>query len=387
MAKSKHDITTVEEGDVRVRKLVDTNRFDVPSVVFNITSSADDEVTVDLVQEIPDGHRSGEVGFHPEHGAEHWEAGDSTVTFSRAFEPGEQFVTVLGTLSDDAPIETWLSLDVRLSVTPLSSPDESGVDAPTAESGAAEPDAEPPESETPISPDTKSAAGPPSESDASTEGTYDFPPITDSEPGRQAAGSPPDREDPVGRLADAIREGDYDDADLEVISEQFGAPMSLGTKVEHLQSMVSDFAAYKETLEAFIDKHGEGEELAELTEQLQDVQRMSRSNATSIADLAQDLDERAEAHESLDSELDAVRAELGDRSDRVETNAEQLQQARSVIEDLRDDLADLQTALGELDTFANRLDSVDSKLERIDEEVQEATAFQERLSQTFGDAE
>lgn len=94
---------------VSVRKWMDTGGFRVPAVSFELVSERDEAVTVRLVDRIPDSFPMERVGFHPDHGSEHWTAyPDHRVGFEYELAPDETVTTVYGVrIDEDEDIEQF----------------------------------------------------------------------------------------------------------------------------------------------------------------------------------------------------------------------------------------------------------------------------------------
>ena len=63
-----------EEGTVAVEKAFDVDSFPLPTVVVTVTNRGESPASVSLVDHVPDGVPMSDVGFHPDYGADHWEA-------------------------------------------------------------------------------------------------------------------------------------------------------------------------------------------------------------------------------------------------------------------------------------------------------------------------
>jgi hypothetical protein len=84
------------ESGVRVRKVLDSGRFRVPSFIYEITSTREDAVPLRLVEPIPETVSTEVIGFHEQYGKDHWRIVDDRVEFARTVDPGETVHTVCG---------------------------------------------------------------------------------------------------------------------------------------------------------------------------------------------------------------------------------------------------------------------------------------------------
>ncbi|WP_227376669.1 hypothetical protein [Haladaptatus halobius] len=92
-------------------------------------------------------------------------------------------------------------------------------------------------------------------------------------------------------LADEIRAGEVNDADLTLIQRELDldTPESTNVRIRHLQSRVDDLAAYTEALEEFIDDNGTAQSIIE----------------------------------EVENEVEAVRGELGAMNDDIESTKDE----------------------------------------------------------------
>ena len=103
------DGVTVDADGVSIRKTLNDHQFETLAVVFDIRSGRESAAAVRIADAIPDGVVVDDIGFHPEYGAEHWQAGEDEVLFGRSFEPGEQYTTVYGVRDFDGEGDDLLS--------------------------------------------------------------------------------------------------------------------------------------------------------------------------------------------------------------------------------------------------------------------------------------
>ena len=143
-------------------------------------------------------------------------------------------------------------------------------------------------------------------------------------------------------LLKELREG-YVDAETKAqLRAELEPGRSREVKIRHLQQQVGDFAAYAETLEAFIDEHGPME--------------------AAYDDIRSDVRGLDDRTDSVQSAVDALSGEV-ERIDGLESD----------LEALGDDQADTEA----------RIETVERELERVDERLDELEAFQTRLSGVF----
>ena len=96
---------------VEVRKTLNVEDFSVPSLVFTILGPPDEAALIRVRDPIPDDVGAGNIGFHPKHGGQFWTFDGNAVTFSRRFEPGEEYTTVYGIVGVEPSTAEWLSAE------------------------------------------------------------------------------------------------------------------------------------------------------------------------------------------------------------------------------------------------------------------------------------
>ena len=145
-------------------------------------------------------------------------------------------------------------------------------------------------------------------------------------------------------LLEELREGHVDDETAAALREELEPGRSHDVRIKHLQNQVSDFAAYVEMLEGFVDEHGTLEAAFE---------GVTGEVAT------------------LDRELETVRSDLEGLSGTVERDVGALE---ADVDGLRDDREEM----------AARLDRLERQLGDVEERLEDLEAFEERLSGALG---
>ena len=95
------ETVSVSTGAVTVEKSFSVDEFPVPTVVFDLRSTADGAVEVRLTDDVPDAVDMGAVGFHPDYDGDGWTAyRDQRVQYETTLEPGDSVRTVYGVRAD-----------------------------------------------------------------------------------------------------------------------------------------------------------------------------------------------------------------------------------------------------------------------------------------------
>lgn len=410
----RREVTVTADG-VEVRKLFEDEQFPVPAVAFDVRSERAEPVVVRIVDDVPEDVTMDDLGFHPEYGSEFWSVGDGSITFERTFDPDETFETVYGLRVGDAdaverflgeprvevtaeaersvPVEVSDPLvrgvgagDESRSASTLGGEDVQPVDeADTAERArtndghgtdeAVETDEErktDEERETSEG-DEATAEGEPAEGLDTAEETETVVEPDADDADERGPGTPDTVEEEHGegpQSADRIDEIGID----EIEGEGFAAAPSnsVDARIEHLQSRVSDLAAYTDALESFLDENGSARRLvreqktrtAALREDIEELEGNVESQQTAIGWLEEDI-------ERIDETVEDVR-------ERLDTADERFEEADAHVErtDRRFDAID-----GRLDGIEERLDSTDGRLDAVEERTETLDGHLEEVDQ------
>ncbi|HKL29848.1 MAG TPA: hypothetical protein VJ898_11365 [Natrialbaceae archaeon] len=115
-----------------------------------------------------------------------------------------------------------------------------------------------------------------------------------------------------------LRSGALSDADVEALREALGieVPRSTETRIEHVESRLTEFEAYIEALEAFIDDNGTADEI--------------------IADLEATIDDLSETVASVEDELEGIREQQADLREAVDGHDEALSTVEERVDGLEE---------------------------------------------------
>ena len=364
------DTVTVSTGDVTVEKFVSTDEFPVPTVVFDLRSTAAEPVEIRLTDEIPESIDMGAVGFHPDYDGESWTAyRDRRVGYETTLAPGESVRTVYGVRADAAPEPETFLVEPRLEL--------------RGEDDTDEPDGvvhEPTETVHEVLATDDAATDRDDETGEPTVGGVE----SEAETGAALGGA--DATDPAAlaaALAEAVREDAVADEDLatlrEALSPEPTPPTSVQVRIDRLQSQVEDLSAYTGALETFLDEEGEGRaavagfraDLEALTAEVGDLDDAVGSLDERVVDVEGEVD-------ALDAELDTLSADLEALDEEVSAVAGDLEETRGLVEDVDDELD------RRLADLSARVDDIDEDTAELATEVERLGEFRERLSSAFG---
>jgi uncharacterized protein YukE len=351
-------VTKTVEGDGRVRLEVDSDR----------DSAATVQVTDPTLGSSPDEA----IQFDTEYGTE-WTIDGPT--FVRSFDPDER-----RTIRYRIPDFESESLDrePELSVTEASVLDDITDRARSdtlrefvggdRDSLASVPNSRPSVSpgdaaEATVGDDTTEAAAGDDTTGTTAENAPDTQPATDTD---STADASPDEDlaVPSGGVARVLlaelRNDRVDDETAAALRSELDAEgrKSQEVRLKHLQSEVSDLAAYTDTIESFIDRHG-----------------------------------------TFDSVVDDVRSELSaleDRTERIESTVEERSGAIDRIDEVDDELDEIRSAQSELESdleaiqatqadFKSEFDRLDETIADLNDTIDDLELFKERVSGVFRD--
>jgi hypothetical protein len=422
--------TTVEEDGLRVEKSFTDDAFPVPAVLFELSSRREEPVRARLVDQIPDSFPMDRVGFHPEYESEHWTAyKDHRVEFERVLEPGESVETVFGIRDDDPELDAFLGdPTVEHVAVDEEIEDVLGVDETDAVREALSGD----RATLPGMEDTGagSAADRPSDAPTLTADSRPEPRVLDadttaavtrhagpidssvSEAPDEAAESADDETVDISAteteaestaattgiaaaLADEIRSGDVDEADLELLREEIdvGVPRSVDVRIGRLQSSVADIEAYADALAEFIDDDGTAREILDgIDSRVADVESAvdaidtrvaagDRAHAELVGDveaIEADTEATREAVDGLGDDVELLHEKTDDVDDRLERFDEE-------FDDIWEDLAAVDTRLTDIEErLGDDIADVDAELAEITDHLEELEAFRSRVNEAFG---
>jgi predicted nucleic acid-binding Zn-ribbon protein len=394
---------TVSTGAVTVEKSFTDDEFPVPTVVFDVRSTASEPVEIRLTDDVPESVEMSAIGFHPDYDGDSWTAfRDRRVRYETTIEPEGSVRTVYGVRADEdvRPEEFLGEPRLELHDEAVTGADDRAVHEPNGSVNEA------------------LATG---ETEADVDGPADGG-VTDTVP---AGATDPDPAALAAALAEAVREDAVADEDLETLRGALGTggsvPTSVQVRIDRLQSQVQDFAAYTDALETFLDEEGEGPEavagfradlddlsaevadlsraVESLDERVVDVESTTDETAATVETVAEDvdalddevltvsddldaLDEEVTAVSeevgALDEEVGTVSDDLGALDEEVTAVSEEVAETREAAEGLREEID------GRLEELSARVDDLDDETGAHAEEIERLNEFRERLNSAFG---
>ena len=420
MADVEPDELVVEsDAGVTVEKSYEPEDFPVPAIAFVIRSERDEPASIRLVDTVPQEVRSEDIGFHPEYGAEFWKQEGNTITFTRTFEPDEEFVTVCGLRGQaDDDIDQFLTEPRLDSVEPSGGADDSEAvvrDVIDEEADSSDPvDLESDEVDFDIELEDPSGGtrttGEPDQQDDVDVPDVGFEPDVEpeSESGSEMDTDVEPNPEPESEMDDDVepeRETEPDsDADsgagfaagsVEAASEgtagvEGSVVAALAEELRTVDPDDEDVAAVRETLLA--EEAGSDSELRETVEttadRLDDVESDLESTEAAVADVESELQE-------LESAVEGATAEAADAAERLDGLESELEELRTAVEEataeaaaaaetaaaVREDVADLEA----LDPATEgQVEELSADIERMEDQLAEVVELRDRLTDALG---
>ena len=162
-------------------------------------------------------------------------------------------------------------------------------------------------------------------------------------------------------LADEIRSGDVEEADLAVLRSELdiGIPRSVDVRIGRLQSSIADIEAYADALAEFIDEEGTAREILDgVDSRVDDV-------AADIEALNEQVAAGEDAREELAADVDHVEGAVSEVGNAVEDLEDDIE---TLYEEVDDAMVGVERTGERVDAVEERVDAVEERLDRLDEE-------------------
>lgn len=361
-----NDVVEVEDEHLSIRKsVVGFNTDSMTGIEFTITSHADVPVQFRLVEDLPEGVSTSDIGLNPDYHSASWSTfpEENRLVFQDRIWPDDELVTLWGVQTNDPlDIESLLT-EPRIEVNVLA---EEEAESSTSTDRGSQPGSEENLKAFWEAESNQNAARSTDPSGASPNNWE-----ADSARAKQSRSL-------VHGLVEEIQSGGVDDEELDMLRDALAidTPESLRIRTRWLQSQVSDLIAYSEELEGFIDEKGSPSELVEEFE--------------------------AEI-QTLHSRLDTIETHQEEADERLVTARERIaavEQTSKAIDNLKDELHRLQYQLEELETVPDddpieRIDGLETKIDAalgeirddvngLTEEVEDFKEWRDRLADLLG---
>ena len=364
MVDDEDDSITVSVEGISVSKRIETERFPTLAIVLDITSERDDSATVLITEVIPSDINADDVGFHPNFGEAYWSMVDEdTIVFEREFDPDSTYTTIYG--FRDFPEENRDALmgEPQVEINPA--------DSETVKSGTESPEA-----------DEEIAAG--------VQGDVDRAVVQDSDTGSI-----------VRTIAKELDRGIAGPEEREMLREQLRpSEDSHDPKIKGLQQQISDFEAYIDALEDFLETEGTADqvydrfqdeidaldgELEELSEEFEpildevdtlDDQLDSLEDELTTADSR--LDQIADGLDDVDTEVGALDSRIDNQENQIEDMSDELDEFDERVDDIDDELSEIESGI------ENLRGEIREDIRALEDDIEDFEELRERLASVFG---
>lgn len=343
----------VEEVDeVQLRKSVEAESYQFPSVELEFISERDDTATVTVRDPIPDDISIEDIGFHRQFGKENWKVDGNQLVFEYDLEPSEEYKTVYGIRPNQVDRSTDL----------LTTPDSFKVAPEEATDDEAKPV-------------TRSATESPYPDDESTQREHKAGSV-DSEasgavdrkghPIAETSETHIDIESVADRLAEELQNGDVSEGTLEILEEHLAANVwrsaSEDARIRQIQEDVMNLRAYTNALEAFLEEEG------------------------SAADIIEEFERKVE---DLEGEIENLQARITDLEGQYETVESGLEEVDNSIASVSTEQKKLQSEMNSIGKQVRSIDhripsySIDDRFSDLSEEIESINNFVNNLQSAF----
>ena len=364
---------------VEVRKTLNVEDFSVPSLVFTIRGPPNEPALISVRDTIPDDFGAGNIGFHPKHGGQYWTFDGNAVTFSRRFEPGEEYTTVYGIVGVEPSTAEWLSAEPsvdRSGVTggPRRNGDATAGDDVVGEEGRADGLLERLANEL--------AGGQASESARAR---------VRSELGVEDPSTTADLEAAVGALADRVEALESSVPELTDSHAEAGAAPDIAGIRDRLDAIEAEISRdrtpdVESIRDRVVDLEADTASVAALGREVDTF--LDRVDYLESSDgMVEEPAEQSKGQGQLRDDLDEIRSTLEAVSADVEDARTGMQRNARDIDDIGAELTEVATTVESSSVAhgadAARVAELEATVRRIAEDLEAAMEFQDRLSSTL----
>ncbi|MDX1745202.1 MAG: hypothetical protein R3324_04630, partial [Halobacteriales archaeon] len=173
-------------------------------------------------------------------------------------------------------------------------------------------------------------------------------------------GSVPDAPEPVGAgsgvvsaLVTELQDGSVDEGKLVALRQELGLIRSTGdeVRIDHLESRMSEFAAYTDALRAVIDEHGTAEQFVS---QMEDRIEALRADLTAVES---ELSATRETVARVDDCVGTLAADFDSLEERTEAELEAIREGLDARDEETEETAEIEAAIERLE---HRIENVES---------------------------
>jgi len=394
---------------VQLEKYYEDDEFPLPSIVYEFESDRSTAVEVRVAEVLPEGIGPEDIGFHTDLGRDNWSLTAKELVWRGTVEPAGCERAVFALRPDqEYDIERLVdepdAFDVQVP-DPASLPARAGTFTRSAGS-----DGEDDPADDEDTPDVDrevarwggdgaaaAAADDDSSDEPATEGTADEP-ATGGTADDETSIDPTDGESLADRLVAELRAGNVSTENRRYLQRELGGVQPRGSvdaRLQQLQAKLSDFEAYTDAVEEFLDEGGTAEQLTETVEtRLDAFEDDLRTLESTVAELAElqgdvaDLDELTSTVADHESELESLDEDMSSLEEDLSSVQEGLETVREEVDAVSAELSGVTGTVEELGAELSRLDEeatdgVEDRLAEIEAELEDVCEFADTLQEAL----
>jgi predicted nucleic acid-binding Zn-ribbon protein len=381
---------------VQLEKYYEDDEFPLPSIVYEFESDRSTAVEVRVAEVLPEGIGPEDIGFHTDLGRDNWSLTAKELVWRGTVEPAGCERAVFALRPDqEYDIERLVdepdAFDVQVP-DPASLPARAGTFTRSAGSDGEDDPAD--DEDTPdVDREVARWGGDGAAAAAADDDLPDEPatgrtadePATGGTADDETSIDPTDGESLADRLVAELRAGNVSTENRRYLQRELGGVQPRGSvdaRLQQLQAKLSDFEAYTDAVEEFLDEGGTAEQLTETVETrldaFEDDLRTLESTVAELAELQGDV-----------ADLDELTSTVADHESELESLDEDLSSLDEDMSSLDEDMSSLEEDLSSvqegLETVREEVDAVSAELSGVTGTVEELGAEFSRLDEEATD--
>jgi archaellum component FlaC len=363
---------------VQLEKYYEDDEFPLPSIVYEFESDRSTAVEVRVAEVLPEGIGPEDIGFHTDLGRDNWSLTAKELVWRGTVEPAGCERAVFALRPDqEYDIERLVdepdAFDVQVP-DPASLPARAGTFTRSAGSDGEDDPAD--DEDTPDVDREVARWGGDGAAAAAADDDLPDEPATGRTADDETSIDPTDGESLADRLVAELRAGNVSTENRRYLQRELGGVQPRGSvdaRLQQLQAKLSDFEAYTDAVEEFLDEGGTAEQLTETVEtRLDAFEDDLRTLESTVAELAElqgdvaDLDELTSTVADHESELESLDEDLSSLDEDMSSLEEDLSSVQEGLETVREEV---DAVSAELSGVTGTVEELGAELSRLDEEA------------------
>jgi predicted nucleic acid-binding Zn-ribbon protein len=385
---------------VQLEKYYEDDEFPLPSIVYEFESDRSTAVEVRVAEVLPEGIGPEDIGFHTDLGRDNWSLTAKELVWRGTVEPAGCERAVFALRPDqEYDIERLVdepdAFDVQVP-DPASLPARAGTFTRSAGSDGEDDPAD--DEDTPDVDREVARWGGDGAAAAAADDDLPDEPATGGTADDETSIDPTDGESLADRLVAELRAGNVSAENRRYLQRELGGVQPRGSvdaRLQQLQAKLSDFEAYADAVEEFLDEGGTAEQLTETVEtRLDAFEDDLRTLESTVAELAElqgdvaDLDELTSTVADHESELESLDEDLSSLDEDLSSVQEGLETVREEVDAVSAELSGVTGTVEELGAELSRLDEeatdgVEDRLAEVEAELEDVCEFADTLQEAL----